>query len=83
RIDIVALSFSSAFPTRLLPAVLRQLRQLLPPEVALWAGGATLERVPASDGVLALPTLEAALTALQVWRDEHLAPLPDAAPGTV
>ena len=71
RADIVALSFSSAFSTRLIAPLLAQLRQLLPASVHLWAGGATLERLPASVGVLFLPGLDNAIGALQDWRDEH------------
>ena len=63
--DIVALSFSSSFPARQIAAVLRQLRDLLPASVDLWAGGAGMGRIPAVGGVSALPTLEAALAALR------------------
>ena len=39
RADIVALSFSSAFPQRQIPGLLQQLRMVLPTETSLWAGG--------------------------------------------
>lgn len=64
-VDIVALSFSSAFPARQVAPVLTQLREMLPKSVQLWAGGAGAERLPAMDGVTALLTLEEALRALQ------------------
>ena len=72
RADVVALSFSSAFPSRLTPPLLRQLRELLPPSVELWAGGAGTERLPAIEGVLLLPSLAHALAALQANRNGHL-----------
>lgn len=67
--DIVALSFSSAFPARQIAPLLSQLRQMLPPAVTLWAGGAGSDRLPAIDGIVALPKLEDALTALRSWQD--------------
>ncbi|MBL8415025.1 MAG: MerR family transcriptional regulator, partial [Propionivibrio sp.] len=67
--DIVALSFSSAFTSRQNSPLLDQLRQMLPPGLALWAGGAGSDRLPAIDGIVALPTLEDALTALRGWQD--------------
>lgn len=72
--DIVALSFSSAFPARQIAPLLSQLRQMLPPAVALWAGGAGSDRLPAIDGIVALPSLEDALTALRGWQDGAQAP---------
>ena len=62
--DIVALSFSSAFPARQIAPVLNQLRELLPPSVDLWAGGAGIEKIAAIERVRALPALEDALAAL-------------------
>lgn len=49
--DVVALSFSSAFPARLGPQLLRQLRSALAPEVRLWAGGAGAGRLGRVEGV--------------------------------
>ena len=71
--DIVALSFSSAFPSRQIASLLNHLRRMLSPAIELWAGGAGSERLPKIDGVVALPTLESALTALQAWKDRDLA----------
>ena len=71
RADIVALSFSSAYSTRLVAPTLKQLRQLLPPNIALWAGGTGAERLPAIDGITRLPALGDALNELQVWRQSQ------------
>ena len=67
--DIVALSFSSAFPSRQISPLLSQLRQMLPPVVAIWAGGAGTDRLPVIEGIVALPSLEDALKALRGWQD--------------
>lgn len=66
--DVVALSFSSAFPARRLPEVLRQLRGSLPASVQVWAGGAAVRRLPALEGVQLLPGLEDAVSAVQAWQ---------------
>lgn len=68
RADIVALSFSTAFPQRQIPGLLEQLRLVLPPAVALWAGGGGVARLARRDDALLLPTLDAAVTALVDWR---------------
>ncbi len=68
RADIVALSFSVAFPSRQIPALLQQVRALLPAEVQLWAGGGGVKRTAGMDGVQLLHTLEEAGQALQEWR---------------
>lgn len=70
-VDIVGLSFSAAFPPRQIPALLAQLRLLLPPSVALWAGGRSVQRLAGQDGVQLLGTLAEALTALHAWRTSH------------
>ena len=69
--DIVALSFSVAFPQRQVTGVLQQLRQILAPRVDLWVGGMGVRRLAVAAGVVPLPTLEAALSALNAWRAEH------------
>jgi DNA-binding transcriptional MerR regulator/methylmalonyl-CoA mutase cobalamin-binding subunit len=61
---VVALSFSAAYPRRQLAPVLAQLRQLLPAEVALWAGGAGVARLDAVAGVRLLATLDCGRKAL-------------------
>lgn len=66
--DVVALSFSIAFPQRQIPALLQQLRPLLPAGTALWAGGRGVVRLAPQEGVSLLPTLDDALAALADWR---------------
>ncbi|MEX1166218.1 MAG: MerR family transcriptional regulator, partial [Hydrogenophaga sp.] len=50
RADVVALSFSAAFPARLIPSLLLQLRGLLPNTVALWSGGNGVARTTPQKG---------------------------------
>ena len=66
-VDVVGLSFSSAFPSRQIAQVLNQLRDLLPVSVELWAGGGGMQKIQAIKGVSALPSLEDALLALRAW----------------
>lgn len=72
RADIVALSFSVAFPQRQIPSLLQQLRMVLPAEVALWAGGGGVRRLPEIAGVELLASLERALDALAAWRRRQM-----------
>jgi methylmalonyl-CoA mutase cobalamin-binding subunit len=69
--DIVALSFSEAFAQRQIPGLLQQLRQVLPPAVALWVGGQGVQRLAGIDGVVLLTTFASANTALNEWRLTH------------
>lgn len=71
RADIVALSFSVAFPQRQIPGLLQQLRQLLPAEVGLWVGGGGVRRLAEMPGVLRLGALDDAVQALADWRASH------------
>ncbi len=71
KADIVALSFSTAFPQRQIPRLLQQLRLVLPSEMALWVGGGGIGRLEKMDGVLLLATLDALVPALAHWRTEH------------
>ena len=66
--DIVALSFSAAYPRRQIPALLQQLRAALPRGTQLWAGGSGMSRVAAQDGVLGFGELGDAVAALARWR---------------
>jgi MerR family transcriptional regulator, light-induced transcriptional regulator len=66
--DIVALSFSSAFPTRQVAPLLKQLRGMLAANIEVWAGGAGIERVAAPEGVRIMGSLDAALEGLAQWR---------------
>jgi len=71
RADIVALSFSVAFPQRQIPGLLQQLRMVLPPAVALWAGGGGVQRLSRIDDVVLLSALDDALAAITAWRTAH------------
>jgi len=44
---------------------------VLPPEAALWAEGAGIQRLVKPDGVDLLPTFDLALAALADWRAAH------------
>ena len=68
RADIVALSFSAAFPARQVPALLEQLRAMLDRSVDLWAGGGGVRRHAPLDGVRFITTLDNAVVALDEWR---------------
>jgi MerR family transcriptional regulator, light-induced transcriptional regulator len=73
RADIVALSFSAAYPATMVRGGLEELRAALPPHTALWAGGAStaaLRRVP--DGVTILNALNSIHTTLTQWRAQRL-----------
>jgi DNA-binding transcriptional MerR regulator/methylmalonyl-CoA mutase cobalamin-binding subunit len=71
RVDIVALSFSAAFPPRHIPALLQQLRALLPNEVKLWVGGSGVFRITLPSGVHRFASLEQGIKALAEWRSER------------
>lgn len=72
QFDVVALSFSGAFPVRQAVEGLNQLRGMLPPEIALWAGGAALQgRRAKLDGIRVIYDLHDALAALGEWRTKH------------
>lgn len=67
--NVVAVSFSNAYPHRHIAPALTELRQRLPRPTELWAGGAGCTRVPPlAAGVRMLPTLAATLDALADWR---------------
>lgn len=71
RSDIVALSFSEAFPQRQIGAMLRKLRIALAGRTALWAGGTGVAALDPIARVDLLPTLESGRHALAAWRDGH------------
>jgi DNA-binding transcriptional MerR regulator len=72
RADIVALSFSAAFPERQAASGLRDLRAVLPRSVEIWAGGSCVRRLrKAIDGVRFLRSLEQVAPMLAEWRDRH------------
>lgn len=70
RADVVALSFSMAMPTLQVKSGLQQLRQALPQEVALWAGGSGIARLrKPEEGVQYLGPLSDLTEAVGVWRN--------------
>lgn len=70
--DVVALSFSAAYPQRQAVDGLNALRELLPSGIALWAGGAAVQgKNRRLNGVRVITDLDDALTALAQWRAEH------------
>jgi MerR family transcriptional regulator, light-induced transcriptional regulator len=69
--DVIALSFSSAFPLRQIPALLLQLRMGLHEGIELWAGGAGIARQSGIEGVVLIPTLVDAMRALATWHANH------------
>jgi DNA-binding transcriptional MerR regulator len=69
RADVLALSFSAAFPVRQASEGLAVLRRQLLPEVTLWAGGEMTRRVRKTlPGVTLIPDLAAVTVALENWR---------------
>jgi DNA-binding transcriptional MerR regulator/methylmalonyl-CoA mutase cobalamin-binding subunit len=75
NIDIVALSFSAAYPLNALADGLAELRAALPAAAALWAGGAAtaqMRRPP--QGVQVMRRLESVSEALAAWRAAHPEP---------
>ncbi len=67
--DIVALSFSTAFPRRQISGVLEQLRQMLPTSIALWIGGQGAAGHSTSEDFRVLHSLDDALYSLAKWRE--------------
>jgi len=75
RADIVALSFSAAFPLRQATDALASLRRHLPSTVTLWAGGEMTRRIRRTlPGVVLLPDIGASIGALRSWRGLHAPP---------
>ena len=72
KVDVVALSFSSAFTQNAALAGLTELRALLPDSIEVWGGGGALARArkpPA--GALLLRSFDDMRYALERWRVEH------------
>jgi DNA-binding transcriptional MerR regulator/methylmalonyl-CoA mutase cobalamin-binding subunit len=69
EVQVIALSFSTAFPVRQASEGLATLRRQLPADIALWAGGDMIRRIRKTlPGVLLIPDLAGVLTALADWR---------------
>lgn len=72
-IDIVALSFSAAYPWRHIREYLRELRALLPTNIALWVGGSGVAGRTSVSGITLMDDLRAIRPAIAAWRilQEH------------
>lgn len=74
RLDVVGVSFSAAFPARQAIDRLLELRAMLPPQIALWAGGAAVrgkhKRLP---GLRVVADLDETRRAVVEWRSAHAA----------
>jgi DNA-binding transcriptional MerR regulator/methylmalonyl-CoA mutase cobalamin-binding subunit len=69
KVNIVALSFSAAFPLRQATDGLLTLRRQLPSQVSLWAGGEMTRRVRKTmPGIVLIPDLASTINALRSWR---------------
>lgn len=69
RVDIVALSFSSAYPQRRILPALAELRQRLGDDIEIWSGGAGCARLHASlPGVRLQPGMDQVVADLAEWR---------------
>ena len=67
--DIVALSFSSAYPGRQSSAGLRTLREALPGRIEVWAGGAGAHaRLRAIPGITVIDAISGVSDAIRQWR---------------
>jgi MerR family transcriptional regulator, light-induced transcriptional regulator len=76
KVNIVALSFSAAFPLRQAVDGLATLRRQLPSQVSLWAGGEMTRRVRKTmPGIMLIPDLASTVNALRSWRS-HWVPQP-------
>lgn len=70
RSEVVALSYTGCNNPQQILNGLAELREKLPPSVALWAGGnAPVLRRRATEGVLVLPSLHDVAGALATWRE--------------
>lgn len=72
RVDAVCLSFSSAYSSTLAAQGLRDLRQMLPADIELWAGGYGVKAIRKPiDGVCLMPEFQDLYDCLANWRTEH------------
>jgi MerR family transcriptional regulator, light-induced transcriptional regulator len=71
KVNVVALSFSTAFPLRQTGDAIAALRRQLPPATALWAGGEATRRLRKTlHGVRLIPEIGELVDALKDWRTE-------------
>jgi len=67
QVDVVALSFSIAFPQRQIPGLLQQLRQSTPAAIEIWVGGGGISKLPETEGIRPLASLMKAMMAVSEW----------------
>ncbi|MCB1895126.1 MAG: MerR family transcriptional regulator [Zoogloeaceae bacterium] len=71
--DVLALSFSSAFPRRRAVDSLIALRGRLPASIPIWVGGSGISGYrPTADGITVFRDLDSIVLALQQWRNRGL-----------
>ena len=71
--DVLALSFSSAFPRRRAVDGLIALRTRLPASIPIWVGGSGISGYrPTVDGITVFRNLDSIVPALQQWRSRGL-----------
>ena len=72
QIDVVALSFSNAYPQRRIVPALAELRQQLPPTKDIWAGGAGCARLHISpEGTYLSSDMAQTMALLAEWHASH------------
>ncbi len=70
--DVVAVSFSAAYPAKDTIKDLKQFRQLLAPEILVWAGGGALPvKKVGIDGVCVLNHIDGVPALVNNWRQQH------------
>ncbi len=70
--DVVAVSFSAAYPARDAIKDLRQFRQLLLPEIMIWAGGGALPAKKMDiEGIRVLNKIDGVPALVANWRQAH------------
>ncbi len=75
KADVVALSFSFAYPARDVVPTLLHLRRLLPPQIQIWAGGAGVAGIRKQPkGVRIISKIEEAVAALNDLPLQHSVP---------
>lgn len=77
KVHLLALSFSPAFPQRPPADSLALLRRQVPPQVTIWVSGEMTRRIRKTlPGVVLMPELGAAASALRGWRSQWVAQSP-------
>jgi MerR family transcriptional regulator, light-induced transcriptional regulator len=72
--DIVALSFTGNYPVKTISEGLANLRQELPPDTEIWAGGRAISQFKRNiDHVKLLPSLNHAIEEIGRWRQQQRA----------